>query len=198
MAWGGGFPRLPSFPLKEVRWVKRALTLILALAFLSLAGCLPQEMVSKGPIAGATGISEDPMSPSVELPFETIDQGIRSGIRDARQVVVRDPETWCNLWAEHVKGRVPEPPLPPVDFVREMVIAFFLGEKPTAGYEVDITEIILLEGRLVVQVDIKSPPPGVALFQVLTQPFHIVRLFQSELPVEFVTESLQSPKTISR
>ena len=168
--------------------MKRTLTVILSMAFLLLAGCLPEETVSKGPIAGATGSSEDPLPPSVELPFETIDQGIRSGIRDARQVVIRDPESWRSLWAEHVKGRVPEPPLPQVDFVREMVIAFFLGEKPTAGYAANIREIFVREGELVVKVYVQTPPPGVFLLQVLTQPFHIVKVGLSDLPVEFIVE----------
>lgn len=117
--------------------------------------------------------------------FQTVDQGVHSRIREARQVVIRDIEAWRRLWAEHVAGRIPKPSLPPVDFTREMVIAFFLEEKPTSGYEVEIVEIIQLEGQLLVKVRVKSPLPGVPLLQVLTQPHHIVKLPRYELPVEF-------------
>jgi len=160
----------------------------MVLAFLFLAGCLPQDMVSKGLIAGATRTGKDPVPPNAALPFETIDQGFRSGIRDARQVVVRDPETWCNLWAEHVKGRVPEPPLPPVNFIHEMVIAFFLGEKSTSGYTATIREIFVSDGKLLVKVEVETPQPGAFLLQVLTQPFHIVKVTRTDLPVDFLIQ----------
>ncbi len=168
--------------------MKRTLTAILSLAFLLLAGCLPEKTVSSGPISEATGTSENPLPPSVELPFETIDQGIRSGIRDARKVVVRDPETWRNLWAEHVKGQIPEPSLPLMNFGQEMVIAFFLGEKLTGGYTVRITKIAQVEEGITVQVQVDCPPPGVFLPQVLTQPFHIVKVLRFDLPIEFVVK----------
>jgi hypothetical protein len=73
-----------------------------------------------------------------------------------------------------------------VDFAREMVLAFFLGEKPTSGYTATITEVLQLQDKLRVKVAVETPPPGSFLLQVLTQPFHIVRLPRYDLPVEFV------------
>ena len=176
--------------------MKRSLALILGFASLLLAGCLPEEgVMNAGSAPGVPRTGEAPGPPSAELPFGTVDQGIRSGIRDARQAVVRDPGTWGALWAEHVKGRVPEPPLPLVDFSREMVLAYFLGEKPTSGYAVEIREIALSAGRVLVHVAVTAPPPGAPVLQVLTQPFHIVRAPRSELPVEFIpVEADPGPK----
>ncbi len=128
--------------------------------------------------------------------FETVDQGVHSGIRAERRVVVRDGTAWAALWAEHGAGRTPQPELPPVDFTQEMVVGYFWGEKPTAGYRVELTEVVAEATRLVVRVEVGSPPPGAPVLQVLTQPYHLVRLPRSELPVEFlvVEAGPQGPK----
>jgi len=169
--------------------VKRCVVCILSLALLFLVGCLPQEeLISQDSFLGTTKSGETPLPPSTDFPFETIDRGFHSGIRDARQVVIYDLEAWRGLWTEHVKGRFPEPPLPPVNFIHEMVIAFFLGEKSTSGYTATVREIFVSDGKLVVKVDVETPPPGAFLLQVLTQPFHIVKVARTDLPVDFLIQ----------
>ncbi len=166
--------------------------LALMLGFL-LGGCLPRNGGDGGgcpvcPGGGAGGTA-------VVIPFETVEQGDHSGVQAEGGRVVRSPAAWEALWAEHAAGRVPAPPLPPVDFSREMVLAYFLGEKPTAGYAVEIREIAVSEGRVLVHVAVTTPPAGAPVLQVLTQPFHIVRALRSELPVEFVpVEADPGPK----
>lgn len=151
---------------------------VVVLLGLALGGCLPRE--DRGcPACPGAGTA------SLLLPFETVDHGVHSGVREERRVVVRDEAAWRALWDEHVAGRVPEPPLPSVDFTREMAVAFFLGEKPTSGYGVEIVEIVLGGERLQVRVEVVSPPPGAPVLQVLTQPFHIVKLARFDLPVDF-------------
>lgn len=123
----------------------------------------------------------------VELGFEEVEQGAQSGIRDPRGIAVRDGETWGALWQEHTAGVDPPLPVPEVDFGREMVVAFFLGERPTGGYSVEIVRIILWPDGLVVRVAVTQPESGEIVPQVLTQPFHIVRVKRVELPVLFET-----------
>jgi len=163
--------------------------LVAALGLL-VGGCLPKEGSDGGgcPVCPGGGTA-------VLIPFETVDQGVQSGVLAEGGRIVRDPVAWEALWAEHVAGRVPAPPLPPVDFSREMVLAYFLGEKPTSGYAVEIREIAVSEGRVLVHVAVTTPPPGAPVLQVLTQPFHIVRAPRSELPVEFIpVEADPGPK----
>ena len=77
-------------------------------------------------------------------------------------------------------------PLPPdVDFSSLMVIAVFRGEFPTGGYSTEIMEVTGSSGKITVTVDETDPGGGMAL-QVLTQPYHIIKLGKSHLPVEFV------------
>ena len=104
-------------------------------------------------------------------------------------MVIREVQGWEELWEEHVAGRYPKPELPFVDFSREMVIGYFLGEKPTGGYVVEVEEIWVTEGKVSVRVGVPSPGPGDPVIQVLSQPFHLVRLARFDLPVEFIVES---------
>lgn len=108
--------------------------------------------------------------------METVDRGTRSGIKDQRLSVIRDLDAWQALWAEHKAGQRPLPPLPYVDFSREMIIGAFLGERPTSGYSIEIVGIHITEEGWVVRVQVSTPLPGVALLQVLTQPYHLVKV----------------------
>jgi len=155
---------------------------------LLLGGCLPQEVSEPG----CAVCPRDKPVPISSAPFDTIDQGIHSGIKESRQLVVRDPAAWAALWAEHIAGRVSAPPLPVIDFAREMVIAFFLGEKPTSGYSVEIKEILEEGDKLIVKVEVAVPPPWAMPLQVLTQPFHIVKMPRFDLPVEFVVVEVET------
>lgn len=156
-----------------------------------LSGCLPKDEPGGGcPYCPGGG------GAAVVVTFETVDRGVHSGIRDERRVVIRDGAAWASLWAEHVAGRTPPPQLPAVDFSREMVLGYFWGEKPTSGYGVEITEVVQTAQGLLVRVEVSFPRPGAPVLQVLTQPYHLVRLPRSDLPVEFlvVEAGPQGPK----
>jgi len=77
---------------------------------------------------------------------------------------------------------------PPVDFSRDMVVALFMGERGTGGYEIEITRVERVESGLVVQYRRTSPDPGAMLSQALSQPFHLVKLPRNDGPVIFVAE----------
>jgi len=148
---------------------------------LLLAGCLPRADTGCPTCPG-----EGPPT-RLELDFDTVAQGTSSGVRDARQVLVRDGGTWAALWRQHAADVDPQPPLPEADFSREMIVAFFLGERPTAGYSVEIRRITLRPDRLVVRVAVTQPGSDDPVAQVLTQPFHMVKVQRAEVSAEFET-----------
>ena len=53
---------------------------------------------------------------------------------EARQATVRSAAEWETLWRQHAGERA----RPPVDFAKEMVVAVFLGSRPTAGFSIEI------------------------------------------------------------
>jgi PrcB C-terminal len=117
--------------------------------------------------------------PAVQLPFQTIAKGYRSGVRESLQTVARNQAEWDSVWKKHSVETNPPPP-PFIDFKRQIVVAVFLGEKPTGGYDVEIIRVEQSDGALVIHYREKSPLPGSIAIQALTQPFHIIQMVRDD------------------
>lgn len=115
----------------------------------------------------------------------TIARGPMSAITDARQVVVRSSAEWEALWKEHGVTQ----PLPVVNFSKEIVAAVFLGSRPTGGFNVEILSTRVEGDALIVEYGERRPGRGDIVSQVLTSPFHIVRLPAHKGPVRFEKKS---------
>jgi PrcB C-terminal len=120
------------------------------------------------------------LAPAMVL-LATLAQGTMSGIEEPRQAVVRTAAEWQALWKEHAPGQA----APAVDFAQSMVVAVFLGSRPTAGFAVDITAVRQEGGRTVVDYVERRPSRDEFSAQVLTSPFHIVSATRATGEVEF-------------
>ena len=109
-----------------------------------------------------------PPAPSVR----TVEKGALSDLSTARQATVTDRDAWVTLWRAHAPAR----PLPEVDFAREMVVAVFLGTRPTAGFGVEIVGVRGEVGALVVQYRETRPSRDALTAQVLTAPYHLAAI----------------------
>jgi hypothetical protein len=103
------------------------------------------------------------------MTFTTIARGESSRIEESREAVARTAAEWSALWKAH--GGKP----PAVDFSRAMVVAVFLGSRPTAGHAVEITRIEKRDADLVVTYRERRPAADEMAAQMLTAPFHVVR-----------------------
>jgi hypothetical protein len=108
--------------------------------------------------------------------FVSIASGAASGIEGRREVTITGPDGWIALWAEHTRGASPPTPPPLVDFSREVVIAIFLGTRPSGGFSVAIRRIEPGDGGLTVYFREGRPAKDALVSQALTQPFHIVKV----------------------
>ena len=104
------------------------------------------------------------------LPMRSIDKGTTSNVDAGRQASARSTEEWTALWRLHGGERT----RPNVDFSREVVVAVFMGTRPTAGFAVDIVGVRQEGQALVVSYRETRPAPDALTAQVLTSPFHIV------------------------
>jgi hypothetical protein len=102
--------------------------------------------------------------------MQTLNADLMSGVARAEQVVARTEPEWQTLWRRHAPGR----PAPAVDFTKHMVVAVFLGTRPSGGYQVQISDIRSDGNELVVQWREARPGPGQVAAQVMTAPSHIV------------------------
>jgi hypothetical protein len=111
----------------------------------------------------------------------TLARGSQSGVKKAERVVVKTQDEWTALWKRHA-GEAPAADAPKVDWSKEMVLGAFLGTRNTGGYALQITGAKEQDGKLVVQVEAKTPRPGGFVTQTITAPFHLVAVPRSSLP----------------
>lgn len=149
----------------------------LALALLSCAGCHAP--------AQAQALSS---APADALPFEPLLKGYQSGIRTPGAQLITDEAHWAAFWNLHSHWRIPAPAAPQIDFSSRSVLAISLGDKPSAGWSLELRWLVLRNGRLVVHVAQHAPPKDHLVPQVVTQPYAIVTLARSGAQIEFELE----------
>jgi hypothetical protein len=120
------------------------------------------------------------VAPAVLL-VTSVAQGPMSNIEEPRTVVVRTAAEWQALWKEHDPGRPP----PKVDFGQSMVVGVFLGSRPSAGFVVEITAVKPDGSRTIVEYVERQPSRDEFVAQVVTSPFHLVRVLRTAGAVEF-------------
>lgn len=118
------------------------------------------------------------------IDFSTVDRGTHSAIQQAGYRVIEDNQRFAALWAELYRTRRPEPPMPDIDFEREIVVAVFQGQQPTGGYAVEVEAVQRIGRRAVVHVAQTAPEPDDMVTMALTSPYHLVRFARQEGGVE--------------
>jgi hypothetical protein len=121
------------------------------------------------------------------LATTTLDATNNSGVRDVRNLVVRDKDAWTNLWTEHAgKSR----PLPEVDFGKQMVIAVFRGNRPNGCFATRIDTISNDGKKISVRHTDSVPGPGVLCTLNIPSPAEIVAVDRSDQLVEFAGDTV--------
>ena len=111
----------------------------------------------------------------------TVAKGSMSGIDAPRQASVRSAAEWSALWKAHD----PSGQTPAVDFSREMVVAVFLGSRPTGGYGIEILRAVGNSATLIVEYVETAPSRDAITAQVLTAPYHLAAIPKHDGEVRF-------------
>ena len=120
-----------------------------------------------------------------EQAFAKIGEGQSRLLREPFERVVRSKEAWEELWKKlYPDSGTRKPLLPDVDFAKESVVAVAWGERPSAGWDLEIRAIRVEEGEAVVEV-VKRPPTGVPQ-AVITYPYILVKTRKLPEKVRFV------------
>ncbi len=98
-----------------------------------------------------------------------IGRWISSGVRGARRLVIRDPDTWTQFWAELGAGVRPK-----VDFGLDLVIAVASGERSSGGHDIVVQRVARSNGELRIEVLETSPGKDCMATAALTQPVDVV------------------------
>ena len=117
--------------------------------------------------------------------------GAISGIRTAKQVVVRDSAAFADLWKQHMpNGSVP---VPQVDFKKFDVIAVFAGLKNTGGHSIGIESVENKGKSAIVHVKVHKPAPGAMVTQMITCPFQMKAVAKLPQNVKFEIKEVAGP-----
>jgi len=133
-------------------------------------------------ILGLSGIMSETRA---EIKVEKEWQGNHCGYTEPERLVIKKEDLWRGVWGKMHRFLVPRPELPVINFEKEMVIAVFMGERKTGGYEIEIIRITEGEKKLIVEVEEKEPPSDSVQTMALTQPYHLIVIPKSSLPVRF-------------
>jgi hypothetical protein len=110
-----------------------------------------------------------PYGNSAALEVRRVGQWTRTGVAEARRLVIRDANTWAEFWSELGVGERPE-----VDFTRDLVVAVAAGQRPTGGHEIAVDKVTHNDGVLTISVLETSPGPNCMTTASLTQPVDVV------------------------
>jgi len=120
-----------------------------------------------------------------------------SGVWDRRRMVIRDRETWADVWKQIYSGprsftlgpggeTIPNlpPPVPQIDFSHNMLLVVTMGPEPNGG-EIVVDGVYEHANQLEVVVRNVSPGRSCFTFQVEAQAVDIVELEKREGSVVF-------------
>ena len=141
-------------------------------------------MLGCGSDGRASGqVAFEPIVGPPEVPFLALTG--RSGIRESREIVIRDAGSWEAFWTEHTSLFGHPLALPAVDFAEEMVVGIVHGDG--RGGAVTVTRIRTADDALTVSFEwrIRGACPGRFFVPESPQPSALVRLRRIDRPVGF-------------
>ena len=120
-----------------------------------------------------------------ELKFETFRKGFYSGIKEKKEIIIKNRDDFLKLWKNFTSNLIPPPEPPYIDFEKYMLIGVFMGNKPTGGFSIEIEKIIEKDKEISVHVKEESPGKNCVVTMAFTQPYHIVTLLKSDKKIKF-------------
>jgi hypothetical protein len=158
--------------LPEVRWVEED-----ALGEDGLG-----EWASSTAVCGGKPVAVSLLGP--KLPGRRM-SFLNGGIAERVQLVIRDRDEFDKLWKQINRLGSYKPPLPEVDFSREMIVVAAMGQQPSSSYEIIIDSACEVDNHLEVLVRSTNFLKCGLQLGIVTAPLDIVRLPKTDLPVVF-------------
>ena len=114
----------------------------------------------------------------------------QTGFPDSVRLVVKDASVWESVWGQATYNQASPPPLPPVDFTRDMIIVVGAG-RMSPGDQIRVDSIgTRTDDYYVVVVKITEECQP---FPADVYPLEIVRVPRDERPVVFEVRRVRAP-----
>lgn len=158
----------------------------------TFAGCRPGGDVSTEPVV------PDIPSSAERLPVQPVDPlatilRFQSGIEERERMVVRTDAEWRAVWTRLTSFLAPTPPVPAVDFTKDMIVLAAMGTRPSGGFGIHIREAAQDANAVYVVVEERSPGDDCVTIAVMTAPVAAVRVPRSDRPVRWIERTTVEP-----
>jgi PrcB C-terminal len=119
---------------------------------------------------------------------DVLASGNHSNMKEQEYLDIHNQADFDAMWKKAFAGQSGAPDKPAVDFSKDMVLAAFIGDQPTAGYEIRFKDIDTSGTSVNATLEITRPGQNCLRSQAamrLTDPFLIVAIPASTKPVNF-------------
>ena len=120
---------------------------------------------------------------AAKIALNILDVKTNSGVQLAQNLVVKDAAAWTTLWTQHDNNFGAAVPV--IDFTKRMVVAVFLGSKPSGCYAIKDLTIWRSSSKLNVAHLDRVPGPLELCTAVMTAPAYLVELDRTDDVPEF-------------
>jgi hypothetical protein len=124
------------------------------------------------------------------VPFEVLASGSTSGIVEPRRQVVRSMSALLQILQQHDPAHAVA--LPQVDFQKQIVVARFLGQRPSGGHDVSLEFVERTDAGWLSLHYLEEAPGVCAVSPHPTQPFVIVAVERPEGGILFESKTVEA------
>lgn len=152
------------------------LSLALAAALLLFTAC--DSVIDDPPAIENVQLAVNTLAPedaADEINAENFEEGTHSFLMERSFDVIQDEAAFAELWEDLFSYRDEAPERPEIDFDETYVVFASLGQRPTGGYAVAVTEARYMpdQNEVMVEVTERVPSETCAAIQVLTYPYTV-------------------------
>ena len=158
--------------------MKKALfSILIVIGILLVATIFIAFRSSKSPLTTSTpGVPSASTGEAIEVSFRELAHGSQSTVSRRANYIIMSPTELSALWKMIDAGGE----APTVDFSANEVVAVFAGDKPTAGYDIEVIKVEDAGTRLV-NVVLTKPGGSCLLAEVQTNPYQIIEVPKTAL-----------------
>jgi hypothetical protein len=147
----------------------------------------------RGTIGGTNDQSVTNNSIPQGVMFHRIARGGLSGYGVSTNLVINNYAEWVRVWDQaFCHTIIPCPPTPEVDFSQRTVLAIFVGQKNSLGYQVDVTGATIDDSKTKVSITMTVPGSSCLTGATITDPYDIVDIPKTTGPISFTSKTQTS------
>ncbi len=118
--------------------------------------------------------------------FEILDSSTQGGGSEQMNLVMKTDKDFRYIWDLTHRSIEPKPPLPDIDFNKEIAACVMMGQRNSSGYSVKVGNITAFADSVVINV-LYDESGG--MLTVMTYPYEIIKFPKTEKKIVFNTVS---------